>query len=137
MTASLQLINFGLVLFYGAALAISFSGGIRTRRDRWMTAALCLVLLSGLCAPGFAAREAYTDRILAGMRQPMVLGSDTFTYEDVAFHRVLLPRYIIEQHADSDRHAGTNRNACTDGSADADACTDSGTHTDPGTYAGS
>ncbi len=46
MTASLQLINFGLVLFYGAALAISFSGGIRTRRDRWMTAALCLVLLA-------------------------------------------------------------------------------------------
>ena len=32
MTAALQLINFGLVLFYGAALAISFSGGIRTRR---------------------------------------------------------------------------------------------------------
>lgn len=70
--------------------------------SRALAAALCLVLLSGLCAPVFAAREAYTDRILAGMRQPMVLGSDTFTYEDVAFHRVLLPRYIIEQHADSE-----------------------------------
>lgn len=46
MTAALQLINFGLVLFYGAALAVFFSGGIRTRRDRWMTAALCLVLLA-------------------------------------------------------------------------------------------
>lgn len=70
--------------------------------SRALAAALCLVLLSGLCAPVFAAREAYTDRILAGMRQPMVLGSDTFTYEDVAFHRVLLPRYIIEQYADSE-----------------------------------
>ena len=70
--------------------------------SRALAAALCLVLLSGLCAPAFAAREAYTDRILAGMRQPMVLGSDTFTYEDVAFHRVLLPRYIIEQYADSE-----------------------------------
>ena len=70
--------------------------------SRALAAALCLVLLSGLCAPVFAAREAYTDRILAGMRQPMVLGSDTFTYEDVAFHRVFLPRYIIEQYADSE-----------------------------------
>ncbi len=70
--------------------------------SRALAAALCLVLLSGFCAPAFAAREAYTDRILAGMRQPMVLGSDTFTYEDVAFHRVLLPRYIIEQYADSE-----------------------------------
>ena len=70
--------------------------------SRALAAALCLALLLGLCAPVFAVREAYTDRILAGMRQPMVLGSDTFTYEDVAFHRVLLPRYIIEQYADSE-----------------------------------
>ena len=46
MTSALQLINFGLVLFYGAALAVSFSGGIHTRRERYVTAALCLVLLA-------------------------------------------------------------------------------------------
>ena len=60
MTASLQLINFGLVLFYGAALAISFSGGIRTRRDRWMTAALCLVLLR--CRGCFSCCWAFSAR---------------------------------------------------------------------------
>ena len=63
---------------------------------------LCLASLCALCAPVSAAQEAYTDRILAGLCQPMVLGSDTFEYEGVAFHRVLLPRYLIERYAESE-----------------------------------
>ena len=63
---------------------------------------LCLASLCALCAPVSAAQEAYTDRILADLRQPMVLGSDTFEYEGVAFHRVLLPRYLIERYAESE-----------------------------------
>lgn len=68
------------------------------------TVAVCLLLavLLGLCAPVFAAQEAYTDQILAAMRQPMVLGSSTFSYEGVAFQRVLLPRYVIERYENSE-----------------------------------
>lgn len=68
------------------------------------TVAVCLLLavLLGLCAPAFAAQEAYTDQILAAMRQPMVLGSSTFSYEGVAFQRVLLPRYLIERYENSE-----------------------------------
>lgn len=68
------------------------------------TVAVCLLLavLLGLCAPVFAAQEAYTDQILAAMRQPMVLGSSTFSYEGVAFQRVLLPRYLIERYENSE-----------------------------------
>lgn len=68
------------------------------------TVAVCLLLavLLGLCAPVFAAQEAYTDQILATMRQPMVLGSSTFSYEGVAFQRVLLPRYVIERYENSE-----------------------------------
>lgn len=66
--------------------------------------AVCLMLaaLLGLCVPALAMREAYTDQILAGLRQPMVLGSDTFAYEGVDFHRVLLPRYVIERYESSE-----------------------------------
>lgn len=69
---------------------------------RLLALALMLATMCALLLPAFAAREAYTDRILAALRQPMVLGSDTFTYEDVAFHRVLIPRYVLEQYEESD-----------------------------------
>lgn len=62
-----------------------------------LMAALCL-----LCAPALAMREAYTDPILAELRQPMVLGCDTFEHDGVSFHRVLLPRYIVERYDESE-----------------------------------
>ena len=65
---------------------------------RALAACLLLASLAPLCMPVFAAQEAYTDRILASMRQPMVLGSSTFEYDGVSFQRVLLPRYILEQY---------------------------------------
>lgn len=46
MTDLLQLLNYGLVLFYGAALSTSFSGGARSRRDRWCMGLLCIALLA-------------------------------------------------------------------------------------------
>lgn len=65
---------------------------------RALAACLLLASLAPLCMPVFAAQEAYTDRILASMRQPMVLGSSTFEYDGVSFQRVLLPCYILEQY---------------------------------------
>ena len=59
------------------------------------------LLLGALCMTASARQEAITDPVLAGLRQPQVLGSDTFSYEDVTFHRVLVPRYVQEQYADS------------------------------------
>ncbi len=64
--------------------------------------ALLVAALCSLCAPALAMREAYTDPILAELRQPMVLGSDTFEYDGVSFHRVLLPRYIVERYDESE-----------------------------------
>ena len=61
-----------------------------------------VLLLGTLSLTASARQEAITDPVLAGLRQPQVLGSDTFTYEDVTFHRVLVPRYVQEQYAASD-----------------------------------
>ena len=50
----------------------------------------------------FAAQEAFTDPILAAMKQPMVLGSSTFEYEGVTFNRILIPRYVLERYETSE-----------------------------------
>ena len=39
-----------------------------------------------------AAETAYTDQVLEQIHLPQVLGSGTFTWEDVSFHRVTIPR---------------------------------------------
>ena len=73
-----------------------------TALRRLTALALLMAALCSLCVPASAARDAYTDPILAELRQPMVLGSDTFEYDGVSFHRVLLPRYIIERYDESE-----------------------------------
>ena len=57
---------------------------------RLLALVLALCALAPLCAPAFAAQEAFTDQILTAMKQPMVLGSSTFEYEGVTFNRVLM-----------------------------------------------
>ena len=41
---------------------------------RLLALVLALCALAPLCAPAFAAQEAFTDQILTAMKQPMVLG---------------------------------------------------------------
>ena len=65
---------------------------------RLLALVLALCALAPLCAPAFAAQEAFTDQILTAMKQPMVLGSSTFEYEGVTFNCVLIPRYVLERY---------------------------------------
>ena len=58
---------------------------------RILALVLALCALAPLCAPVFAAQEAFTDPILAAMKQPMVLGSSKFEYEGLTFTRILIP----------------------------------------------
>lgn len=69
---------------------------------RLLALVLALCALALLCAPAFAAQEAFTDQILTAMKQPMVLGSSTFEYEGVTFNRVLIPRYVLERYEKSE-----------------------------------
>ena len=69
---------------------------------RLLALVLALCALAPLCAPAFAAQEAFTDQILTAMKQPMVLGSSTFEYEGVTFNRVLIPRYVLERYEKSE-----------------------------------
>lgn len=69
---------------------------------RMLALVLALCALAPLCAPVFAAQEAFTDPILAAMKQPMVLGSSTFEYEGVTFNRILIPRYVLERYETSE-----------------------------------
>ena len=48
-----------------------------------------------------AAETAYTDQVLEQIHLPQVLGSGTFTWEDVSFHRVTIPRYVLERYETS------------------------------------
>ena len=69
---------------------------------RLLALVLALCALAPLCAPAFAAQEAFTDQILTAMKQPMVLGSSTFEYEGVTFNRVLIPRYVLDRYEKSE-----------------------------------
>ena len=63
---------------------------------------LAAAALAALCGFACAAQTAYTDQALADIRRPQVLGSSTFTWEGVEFHRVTIPRYVLEQFDTSD-----------------------------------
>ena len=57
---------------------------------------LCVFILQAS-----AAETAYTDQALEQIHLPQVLGSGTFTWEDVSFHRVTIPRYVLERYETS------------------------------------
>ncbi len=63
---------------------------------------LGLLTLGALTVPAQAAQTAYTDQVLSEIRRPQVLGSGTFSWEGVDFHRVTIPRYVLEQFDTSD-----------------------------------
>ena len=57
---------------------------------------LCVFILQAS-----AAETAYTDQVLEQIHLPQVLGSGSFTWEDVRFHRVTIPRYVLERYETS------------------------------------
>lgn len=63
---------------------------------------LCGLSAAALCVFAFAAQTAYTDQALVDIKRPQVLGSATFSWEGVEFHRVTIPRYVLEQLDTSD-----------------------------------
>lgn len=63
---------------------------------------LCGLSAAALCVFAFAAQTAYTDQALVDIKRPQVLGSSTFSWEGVEFHRVTIPRYVLEQLDTSD-----------------------------------
>ena len=63
---------------------------------------MCGLSAAALCAFAFAAQTAYTDQALVDIKRPQVLGSSTFSWEGVEFHRVTIPRYVLEQLDTSD-----------------------------------
>ena len=63
---------------------------------------LCGLSAAALCVFAFAAQTAYTDQALVDIKRPQVLGSATFSWEGVEFHRVTIPRYVLEQYETSD-----------------------------------
>ena len=65
-------------------------------------ALLCALSAAALSIFASAAQTAYTDQALADIRRPQVLGSDTFSWEGVEFHRVTIPRYVLEQYETSE-----------------------------------
>ena len=58
---------------------------------------LCGLSLAAVSIFASAAQTAYTDQALADIQRPQVLGSSTFSWEGVEFHRVTIPRYVLEQ----------------------------------------
>lgn len=70
---------------------------------RWaLGLALCLSLCFVCATAACARQDAPTDALLSGVRVPRVLGTGTFSYGGQEFHRLLVPRYVLEQFANSD-----------------------------------
>ena len=63
---------------------------------------LCGLSLAAVSVFASAAQTAYTDQALVDIKRPQVLGSATFSWEGVEFHRVTIPRYVLEQFDTSD-----------------------------------
>ena len=60
-----------------------------------------MLALGALTLQAGAEKIAFTDQALAGISVPKVLGSQTFSWEGVDFHRVTIPRYILERYETS------------------------------------
>ncbi len=53
MTQALVFMNYGLVLIYGAMLSVDFTGGCRTKKERNIVGAYCLLVLTAQTACAF------------------------------------------------------------------------------------
>ena len=60
-----------------------------------------MLALCALSLQAGAAETAFTDQALEGISLPKVLGSQTFSWEGVDFHRVTIPRYVLERYETS------------------------------------
>ena len=60
-----------------------------------------MLALCALSLQAGAAETAFTDQALEGIALPKVLGSQTFSWEGVDFHRVTIPRYVLERYETS------------------------------------
>lgn len=73
----------------------------RTSRRYAFGVLFCMLTLCALFWQASAAEAAFTDQALEGVCLPKVLGSSTFNWEGVDFHRVLIPRYVLERYETS------------------------------------
>ena len=60
-----------------------------------------MLALCALSLQAGAAETAFTDQALEGISLPKVLGAETFSWEGVDFHRVTIPRYVLERYKTS------------------------------------
>ena len=60
-----------------------------------------MLALCALSLQAGAAETAFTDQALEGISLPKVLGAETFSWEGVDFHRVTIPRYVLERYETS------------------------------------
>ena len=60
-----------------------------------------MLALCALSLQAGAAETAFTDQALEGISLPKVLGAETFNWEGVDFHRVTIPRYVLERYETS------------------------------------
>lgn len=67
-----------------------------------LCALACAAVCFGAIVFAGARQVASTDGLLEQVCVPQVLGDGTFTYGGQTFHRLLLPRYVIEQFDHSD-----------------------------------
>lgn len=68
---------------------------------RISAAALGIVLLLGLAAPGMAEDVSPVEEILADVAVPHVMDSGRFPYDGIEFCRICVPQYVIERFGQS------------------------------------